>query len=131
MPSIYQQQIIDLYRYPLNKKIIENADLDYGDKNPSCGDDIHLYITLDEENKVKDVGFQGNGCAISQASVSLLTEEIKGKSIEEMKALTNDNILELLGIPITHARMKCAILSLKVLMGAIHKHEGGNVGRSA
>ncbi len=130
MTSIYQQQIIDLYKYPINKKIIEDADLDYGDKNPSCGDDIRIYIKLDDDQKVIDVGFQGSGCAISQASTCLLTDEIKGMTLEEMEKLSNDDLLELLGIEITHARMKCAILSLKVLEGAIHKYKGGAVGSS-
>ncbi|MCY3412263.1 MAG: iron-sulfur cluster assembly scaffold protein [Candidatus Heimdallarchaeota archaeon] len=130
MPSIYQQAIIEYYKYPVNKKIIENCDLDYGDMNPSCGDDIHIYIKLDDAKKVSDVGFQGTGCAISQASISMLTEKLMGMSIDEMKLLTNDDIKEMLGIPITHARIKCAVLSLKVLQGAIHKYEGGDVGSS-
>ncbi len=130
MPSIYQEQIIDYYKYPRNKKIIEDPTVEYGDTNPLCGDEIHLYIKLNDEGKVEDVGFQGKGCAISQASVSILTELLEDMTIEEMKKLTNDDIIEMLGITLSPIRLKCAILGLKVLEGAIHKHEGGEVGSS-
>ena len=130
MPSIYQENVLDHYKYPINFKKVDNADLDYGDKNPVCGDDIHLYIKLDENHKVIEVGFQGTGCAISTASASMLTELIEDMTLDEMKKLTNDDIREMLGIPLTPVRLKCAILPLKVLEGAIHKYEGGDVGSS-
>lgn len=130
MPSIYQEQIIDYYKYPRNKKTIEDSTFDYGDQNPVCGDEIHLYVKLNDEGIVVEAGFQGKGCAISQASVSLLTETLEGMTVEEMKELTNDDIQEMLGIPLSPVRLKCAILGLKVLEGAIIKFEGGNVGRS-
>ncbi len=130
MPSIYQENILDHYKYPVNFKKVENADLEYGDKNPVCGDDITIYITIDENQKVVEVGFQGTGCAISTASASMLTELIEEMTLEEMKKLTNEDIKEMLGIPLTPVRLKCAILPLKVLQGAIHKFEGGDVGSS-
>ncbi|MHA2252873.1 MAG: iron-sulfur cluster assembly scaffold protein [Candidatus Kariarchaeaceae archaeon] len=130
MPSIYQEQIIDYYKYPRNKKIIEDSTVDYGDSNPVCGDDIHLYIKLNSDGKLEDIGWQGKGCAISQASVSLLTELIEDMTIDEIKELTNEDVKEMLGIPLSPIRLKCAILGLKVLEGAIHKYEGGAVGSS-
>lgn len=130
--SIYRDQIIDHYKYPRNKKKIEDPDLEYGDKNPLCGDDVTIQIKLDGNDQVLDIGFEGVGCAISQASVSLLTELLLDEkmSIEEMKELTNEDIKEMLGIQLTAVRLKCAILPLKVLEGAIHKYEGGEVGSS-
>lgn len=130
MPSIYQDNILDHYKYPVNFKKVEGADLEYGDKNPVCGDDITIYIRLDDNQKVIEVGFQGTGCAISTASASMLTELIEDMTLDEMKKLTNDDITEMLGIPLTPVRLKCAILPLKVLEGAIHKYEGGDVGSS-
>jgi len=130
MPSIYQEQIIDHYKYPRNFKLIENADIDYGDKNPVCGDDIRITIKLDENKDVAEVGFQGKGCAISMASASLLTEELEEMNLEDIKKLTNEDIKEMLGIPLSPVRLKCAILSLKVLEGGVIKYEGGNVGSS-
>ncbi|MHA2032253.1 MAG: iron-sulfur cluster assembly scaffold protein [Candidatus Kariarchaeaceae archaeon] len=130
MPSIYQEQIIDYYKYPRNKKIIDDPSFDYGDQNPVCGDEIHLYVKLDEDGKVVESGYQGTGCAISQASVSLLTELLEGMNVDEMKQLSNEDIIEMLGIPLSPVRLKCAILGLKVLEGGIIKFEGGDVGRS-
>ncbi|MHA2502378.1 MAG: iron-sulfur cluster assembly scaffold protein [Candidatus Kariarchaeaceae archaeon] len=130
MTSIYQQQIIDHYKYPRNFITIENADIDYGDANPVCGDEIRITINLDEEKNIKEIGFHGKGCAISMASASLLTELLEEMTIEEAKELTNDDIREMLGIDLSPVRLKCAILSLKVLEGGIIQYEGGNVGKS-
>jgi nitrogen fixation NifU-like protein len=130
MPSIYQEQIIDYYKYPRNKKVLDVSSFDYGDQNPVCGDEIHIYVKLDDNGKVVESGFQGKGCAISQASVSLLTELIEGMTVDEMKQLTNEDIKEMLGIPLSPVRLKCAILGLKVLEGGIIKFEGGDVGSS-
>lgn len=109
---------------------MDESTFDYGDQNPVCGDEIHIYVKIDENGKVAEAGYQGKGCAISQASVSLLTELLEGMTIDEMKELTNDDIQEMLGIPLSPVRLKCAILGLKVLEGGIIKYEGGNVGRS-
>lgn len=130
MPSIYQEQIIDHYKYPRNFRKLDNADLDYGDKNPLCGDDIHIYINLDENQNVKEVGFQGQGCSISMASASLLTELLEEMTLDEIRELTNEDIEEMLGIPLSPVRYKCAILPLKVLEGAVMKFDGKPVGSS-
>lgn len=113
--SIYREQIIDLYEHPLNFGRIQPADFIYEEDNPLCGDVIEISVRLDEQNRVEDVNWQGHGCAISQASASLLTEEIKGKTLDEVKAFSKEQLLDLLGIQLSMTRVKCALLSLKVL----------------
>lgn len=113
--SIYREQIIDLYEHPLNFGRLDPADFIYEEDNPLCGDVIEISVRLDEENRVEAVNWQGHGCAISQASASLLTEEIKGKTLEEVKAFSKEELLDLLGIQLSMTRVKCALLSLKVL----------------
>ena len=117
--GMYQENILDHYKSPRNFGKIENASVHHHEYNPLCGDEIELFLVIDENKKVADVKFQGKGCAISQASASLLSEEIKGKSIEELKKLTKENILELLGIPLSPVRLKCALLSLDTLKNSI------------
>ncbi len=113
--SIYREQIIDLYENPLNYGKLEAPDFSYEEDNPLCGDVIRIEIRLDDQNRVAEVAWRGDGCAISQASASLLTEAIKGKTLDEVKGFTNEQLLELVGIPLSMARVKCALLSLKVL----------------
>jgi nitrogen fixation NifU-like protein len=113
--SIYREQIIDLYENPLNYGELEHADFVYEEDNPLCGDVIQIAVRLDENQRVADVKWEGQGCAISQASASLLTEEIKGMTLDEVKAFSKDDLLELLGIQLSMTRVKCALLSLKVL----------------
>ena len=117
--GMYQENILDHYKSPRNFGKIENASVHHHEYNPLCGDEIELFLVIDENKKVADVKFQGKGCAISQASASLLSEEIKGKSIEDLKKLTKENILELLGIPLSPVRLKCALLSLDTLKNSI------------
>ena len=113
--SIYREQIIDLYENPLNFGRAEPADFVYEEDNPLCGDVIEISVRLDNENRIVEVMWQGHGCAISQASASLLTEEIQGKSLDEVKAFSKEQLLDLLGIQLSMTRIKCALLSLKVL----------------
>ena len=113
--SIYREQIIDLYENPLNYGSLDQADFVYEEDNPLCGDVIQIAVQLDEEQRVAAVKWEGQGCAISQASASLLTEEIKGMTLEEVKAFSKDELLDLLGIQLSMTRVKCALLSLKVL----------------
>ena len=112
---MYREQIIDLFENPLNYGELEPADFDYEEDNPLCGDVIHIYVRIDEENRISEVRWSGEGCAISQASASLLTEDIKGKTLDEIKAYSKEAILDLLGIQLSMTRIKCALLSLKVL----------------
>lgn len=115
MDDLYREMILDHYRDPRNKGRLDPADISYEDDNPLCGDEIHLYLRLDGENRVTEVAWEGDGCAISMASASMLSEEIKGKTLEELRHLGKDHILEMLGIELGPVRLKCALLSLKVL----------------
>lgn len=112
---MYREQIIDLYQNPLNYGSLEPVDFTYEEDNPLCGDVIRIYVQIDDDNRVSDVRWSGEGCAISQASASLLTEDIKGKTLDEVKAYSKEDLLDLLGIQLSMTRIKCALLSLKVL----------------
>jgi nitrogen fixation NifU-like protein len=113
--DIYREIILDHYRNPRNKGKLLNADVSIHDSNPLCGDEIDIHLKI-EEDKVKDIKFEGRGCAISQASASMLTEMISGKPLTTIKDLTKEDILENIGLMnLGPARIKCALLSLKVL----------------
>jgi nitrogen fixation protein NifU and related proteins len=113
--SFYREQIIDLYEHPLNYGELDPHDFSYEEDNPLCGDVVRIDVLLDDDGRVADVKWRGDGCAISQASASLLTEEIKGMTLEEVKAFPKEKLLELIGVPLSMARVKCALLALKVL----------------
>lgn len=120
--DIYREIILDYYRNPRNFGKIENPDISKHDSNPLCGDELEMHINL-KDNKVSDVKFTGKGCAISQASASMLTELIMGKDFDYVKKLTKEDILENLGLPdLGPARIKCALLSLKVLKYGIYSY---------
>tara|TARA_Y100000310_G_scaffold328062_1_gene395486 strand:- start:28203 stop:28589 length:387 start_codon:yes stop_codon:yes gene_type:complete len=119
MTNMYQENIIDLYKHPKNKGMLESPTHEYSKNNPLCGDEISIQLII-EDNKIKDVKFLGEGCAISIASVSMLTDKIKRMDIEEINNLTKDDILEMLHIPISTARIKCALLSLETVKGALN-----------
>ena len=120
---MYQEQILDHYKNPHNFGKMENASVHHHEKNPLCGDELDIYLTIDESNKITDAKFSGHGCAISQASASMLTDEAMGKSLSELSSMTRENILKMLGIPISPARLKCAILSLDTLKNSILIYE--------
>ena len=118
MEELYRDQILEHYKRPHNFGPLEEFDLEFEDSNPFCGDEQHVYIKLDEDDRVAEVSFQGQGCAISTAATSLLTDELVGKSRDELLQLPKDFVLELLGIEISATRLKCALLGLKVVKGA-------------
>ncbi len=115
MDDMYREVILDHYKNPRFKGELEPADISYQDDNPLCGDTIRIDLRVDENNRVVECAFSGQGCAISQASASMLMEDIQGKSLEEIKEYSRDDILDMLGIELGPVRLKCAMLSLKVL----------------
>ncbi len=118
MDELYRDQILEHYKRPHNFGPLADFDLDFEDTNPFCGDEQHVFIKLDENEKVAGVSFEGKGCAISTAATSLLTDELEGMTREELIRLDKSFVLELLGIDISATRMKCALLGLKVVKGA-------------
>ena len=121
--DMYRERILDHYRSPQNYGTIEDPDITYEDVNPSCGDEIQMYAVVDENDEVVDVKFDGQGCAISQASASLLTEKVKGMTLEEVREIETEDVKEMLGIELSPVRVKCAVLGLKVLEGGIVEYE--------
>jgi len=118
MDELYRENILDHYKRPRKFGRLEEFDLDFEDTNPFCGDEQHIYIKLDENDRVADVSFEGKGCAISTAATSMLVEELEGTSREELLRMPKEAVLDLLGIPISATRMKCALLGLKVVKSA-------------
>ena len=118
MDELYRDQILEHYKRPHNFGPLEDFDLEFEDSNPFCGDEQHVRIKLDGDGRVAELRFEGKGCAISTAATSLLSDELAGRSREELLRLDKDFVLELLGIDISATRMKCALLGLKVVKGA-------------
>ena len=122
MDDLYRENILEHYKRPQNwsppEPELERVDLEYHDLNPLCGDELTVKLAVDAGNRIEDVRFEGHGCAISQAAASMASEEVKGMKVSEVLALDRSFVLELLGIDISAQRMKCALLSLKVLKSA-------------
>ena len=116
---MYQENILDHYKTPRNFGKMKNATVHHHEKNPLCGDELDLYLVIDENKKIADVKVYPTGCAISVASASMLSDEIKGKNIDEVKKFSKEQVLEMLGIPISPVRLKCAILSLDTLKNSM------------
>ena len=121
--DLYRDNIIDHYQNPRNYGTLEHPDISYEDSNPVCGDEIRMDLKI-QDGRVIDARFQGHGCSISQASASMLTEEIIGKSLEDVKQIDKQYLLDMLGIPLGPVRLKCALLSLKVLKAGAYGLHG-------
>ena len=119
MDDLYRDEILEHYREPHNFGTLDAPDASFEGHNPLCGDRITIMLIVDDAGAVGDVAFSGRGCAISQASASMLTDEIRGMPVAEVQAMTNQDILDLLGIEISPARLKCALLSLETLQRAL------------
>jgi nitrogen fixation NifU-like protein len=131
MDDLYRDEILEHYRAPHNFGTLAEPDAVYEGSNPLCGDRISMMVALDHEGVVRDVAFQGRGCAISQASASLLTDRIKGLSVAEIEAMGSQDVLGLLGIEISPARLKCALLSLDTVQHALEARRAEPAGQAS
>jgi nitrogen fixation NifU-like protein len=125
MDNLYRDFILEHYKRPHNKGHLDPHDLHFADSNPTCGDEMSMTLVLDaSRQEIADVAFDGRGCAISQASASILTDGLRGQSLDQVREMDPKDLLDELGVPIGPARLKCALLAYKVLQGAVR---GGEV----
>ncbi len=122
--ALYQAQILEHYKHPKNKGAVEPATHAASESNPLCGDALSMTLRVDGSGRVEDVAFQGEGCAISMASASILTEQVKGKPLDEVRALDRESVLKSVGVPLSAVREQCALLSLQVLRRALGESQG-------
>jgi nitrogen fixation NifU-like protein len=123
--QLYREVILDHYKNPRGHGVIEGADATAEGLNPLCGDEVSIYVSFgDDGETIEDVKFSGRGCAISQASTSMLMEMVKGRKASEIASLPKDELLDEIGIPLTPIRLKCALLGLGVLKVALHRAKG-------
>ena len=120
MDDFYREIIIDRYKNPLHRGKLDPHDISFEDDNPLCGDFIRIEVRVGDDDIIQDAVFDGHGCAISQASADLLLDTVLGKSLEEVKNMKKEDILDLLGIELGPVRLKCALLSLKVLKAGVY-----------
>jgi nitrogen fixation NifU-like protein len=123
--QLYRELILDHYKNPRGHGVLEGADVRAEGENPLCGDEVTISVKFgDDGDTIADVGFEGRGCAISQAATSMLTEMVRGRKASEVAELPKEELLDEIGIPLTPIRLKCAILGLGVLKVALHRAKG-------
>jgi nitrogen fixation NifU-like protein len=122
--QLYREVILDHYKNPRSHGLLEAPDASAEGQNPLCGDEISVSVRFGDGDTIEEIGFEGRGCAISQAATSMLTELVRGRSAAKVAAMPKDELLEQIGIPLTPVRLKCAILGLGVLKLALHKAKG-------
>jgi nitrogen fixation NifU-like protein len=122
--QLYREVILDHYKSPRNHGLLEPRDAFAEGQNPLCGDEVAVSVRFGEGDVIEEVGFEGRGCAISQAATSMLTDLVRGRTAEEVAAMPKDELLDEIGIPLTPVRLKCAILGLGVLKVALHRARG-------
>ena len=122
---MYREVILDHYKNPRGHGVIEGADAEADGLNPLCGDEVTIYVEFAEDGEtIEDVKFRGQGCAISQAATSMLTELVKGRKAADVASMPRDELLDEVGIPLSPIRLKCALLGLGVLKVALHRAKG-------
>jgi len=119
MSDLYREHILDHYAHPRNQGRLQAPDVVADADDPSCGDQVHLELALDADGRVAQVAFEGEGCMVSMASASLFTEHIEGKTLAELEAMTDDDALALLNVPLSPSRRRCALLPLEVLRAGL------------
>ncbi|GAB4193243.1 MAG: SUF system NifU family Fe-S cluster assembly protein [Roseiflexaceae bacterium] len=128
MDDLYRELILEHYKHPHNAGTLDQPDISHEEHNPLCGDRIRIDLAV-EQGVITDVRFQGRGCAISQAAASLLTDELRGKTLDEARAISKEDLLDLIGIPLEKnpVRLKCALLPLKTLKAGVYTYLGSHL----
>jgi nitrogen fixation NifU-like protein len=122
--QLYRELILDHYKNPRNHGLLDPSDAHAEGQNPLCGDEIAVSLRLGESDVIEEIGFEGRGCAISQAAMSMLGDLVKGRTAADVASMPKEELLDELGIPLTPVRLKCAILGLGVVKLALHKARG-------
>jgi nitrogen fixation NifU-like protein len=122
--DMYRQQILDHYKNPRNYGELEDPTFSHVGENPMCGDEIRVDVSLDDEKTIQQVAFSGDGCAISQAAASMLSQQLHGKSVDELLDMDRDDVIDMLGVEISPMRVKCAVLAEKVAQDGYEIYKG-------
>jgi nitrogen fixation protein NifU and related proteins len=123
MEDLYRDNLLDHYENPRHHGTIEHADISHEESNPLCGDKIRVDVKLSADGThIEDIAFSGDGCIISQAAASMLMEDVAGKPLTDVQVLERQDVLDMVGVPLTAARVKCALLGLKVLKAGVYQY---------